>query len=67
MIHKILTLFLNTLTVDENHDPLNKHNLTQPIQIQLSQKQKIFSKFFFAFSKWILILKHFPKKADSHS
>ena len=35
----------NTLTLDDNHYLLNRDNLTQPIQIQLSQKQKTFSEF----------------------
>ena len=47
MIHKILRLFVNTLTVDENHYLLNRDNLTQTIQMQLPEKQKTFSNFFF--------------------
>ena len=40
------TVFVNTLTVnDKNYRP-NRDNLTQPIQIQLSQKQRIFLNFF---------------------
>ena len=62
MIPKILTLFVNTLTVDEKHYLLNRGNLTQTIQIQLSQKQKTFFEFFFAFLKSILNFKHLPKK-----
>ena len=67
MIYKILRLFVNTLTADDKHYLLNRDNLTQPIQIQLSQKQKIFSEFFFPFLKSILNFKHFPKKDDPHS
>ena len=67
MIHKTLRLFVNTLTVDDKHYLLNRDNLTQPIQIQLSQKQKILSQFFFAFFKSILNFKHLPKKDDPHS
>ena len=63
MIHKILRLFVNTLTVDDKHYLLNRDNLTQPIQIQLSQKQKTFSPFFFfAILKFILNFKHLSKK-----
>ena len=40
---------VNTLTVDDKHYVLNRDNLTQPIQIQLSQKQKNFSQFFLHF------------------
>ena len=67
VIHKVLRLFVNTLTVDEHHYLLNRDNLTQPIQIQLSQKQKTFCEFFFAFLKSILNFKHLPKKDDPHS
>ena len=38
MIQKILGLFVNTLTVDDNDYPLNRDNLAQQIQIQLYQK-----------------------------
>ena len=67
MIQKTLRLFANTLTLDDKHYLLNRENLTQPIQIQLSQKQKTFSQFFFAFLKSILNFKHLPKKDDPHS
>ena len=67
MIHKMLRLFASTLIVDDKHYLLNRDNLTQPIQIQLSQKQKILSEFFFAFLKSILNFKHLPKKNDPHS
>ena len=63
----MLRHFVNTLTVDDKHYMLNRDNLTQPIQIQLSQKQKTFSQFFFAFLKSILNYKHLPKKDDPHS
>ena len=70
MIQKILGLFVNTLTVDDKHYFLNREYLTQPNQIQLSQKEKTFSLFFFffffAFLKSLLKYKHFPKKDDPH-
>ena len=47
MINKNLRMFGNTLTVHDKHYLLNRDNLTQPIQIQLSQKKKIFRIFFF--------------------
>ena len=62
MIHKILRLFVNILRVDEKHYLLNKDSLTEPIQIQLSQKQKTFCEFFFAFLKSIINLNIFQKK-----
>ena len=67
MIHKILRLFVNTLTADDKHYMLKRDNLTEPIQIQLSQKQKTFCQFCFAFLKSIANSKHFQKKDDPHS
>ena len=68
MIEKILRLFVNTLTADEKQYLLNRDNLAQLLQMQLSKKQKNFAKFFFfTFLKYILNLKHFPKKGGPHS
>ena len=39
----------------------------EPIQMQLSRKQKTFSEFFAAFLKSSLNFEHFQKKDDSHS
>ena len=50
--HKILTLFANTLIVDDKHYLLNRDNLTQPIQMKLYQKQlKTFAELFFCIFK----------------
>ena len=54
----------NTLTVNDKHNLLNRDNLTQPIDMQLSEKQKTFSRFFFTVLKSILNFKHFPTKDD---
>ena len=62
VIHKILRLLVYTLTVNDKHYSFNRDNLTEPIQIELSRKQKIFSELFFAFLKSILNFKHLPKK-----
>ena len=62
MIHKILRLFIKTLTVDDKYYLFNKENLTQPIQMQLSKAQKKISQIFIAFLKSILNFKHLPKK-----
>ena len=51
VIHKILIVFVNTLTADHKHYLLNRDNLTQPIQMQLYQKQKTFLEFFSWISK----------------
>ena len=45
----------------------NRHNLMQPIHMQLSQKLKIFSEFFDALSKSRLNFEDFQKKDDAHS
>ena len=67
MIQQALRLFVKTLTLDDKHYLFNRDNLTQPIQIQLSQRQKTFPEFFFAFSKSLLNFKHLPKKNDPRS
>ena len=67
MIQKILRLFLNTLTVNDKHYVLNRDNLMQPIQMQLSQKQKTFSEFFFVVLKSIRNFKILTNKNDPRS
>ena len=62
MLWKILRLFVNTLTDDDKYSLLYRDNLTQPIQILLSQKQKTVSEFFSAFLKSTLNSEHFQKK-----
>ena len=62
VIHKILRLFVNTLTVHDKQYLLDTANLTQPIATVLSQKEKTFSEVFFAFLKSILNFKHLPEK-----
>ena len=64
VIHKILRLFANTLTVDEKRYLLTRDNLTQTIQIQLSEKQKTFSEIIFAVLKTLLHFKNLPEKDD---
>ena len=66
-MQKILRLFVNTLTVNDKHYVINRDNLPQPIQMGLSQKQKLFSQFFFAFLKSILNFKRLPTKDDPRS
>ena len=59
---KILGLFVNTLTDDDKQSLLYRDNLTQPIKILLSQKQKTFFQFFSTFLKSTLNFEHFQKK-----
>ena len=63
---QVLGLLVNTLAADEKYPVLNRDNLTIPIQMQLSQKQKTFSQFFAAFLKSTLNFKHFESKDDPH-
>ena len=64
---KFLRLLVKTLTDDEKYSLLYRENLTQPIQILLSQKQKTFSQFFSAFLKSTLNFEHFQQKIHPHS
>ena len=64
---KIWRLFPNTLSADGKYSLFNRDNLTQPIQMQLSRKQKTFSEFFCSFLKSTLNFEHSQKKDDSHS
>ena len=64
---KILRLLVNTLTDDDKYSLLYRDNLTQPIQILLSQKQSTFSLFFSAFLKPTSNFQHFQKNDDPHT
>ena len=59
---KILGLLFITLAADEKYALLKKDNLTIPIQMQLSLKQKNLSQFFAAFLKATLNVKYFEIK-----
>ena len=67
MIRKILRLFVNTLTVNDKHYLLNRDNLTQPIQMQLTENQNTFSQFSFPFLKSLLNFEDLPKKDHPRS
>ena len=63
---QILGLLVNTFPADGKYPGLNRQNLTIPIQMQLSQKQKTFSEFFAAFWKCRLNFEHCEKKYGPH-
>ena len=65
MSRKISRLFINTLSADGKYSLFNRDNLTQPIQMQISRKQKTFSQFLSAFFKSNLNFQHFQKKKVS--
>ena len=54
------------MTADDKYSVLNRDNLTQPIQIQLCQKEKAFSKFVAPFLKARLNFEHLQKKYHPH-
>ena len=64
---KILSLFVKTLTGDEKYCLLYRDNLTEAIQILLSQKEKTFSELLSPFLKFTLNFAHFQKKDDPQS
>ena len=49
----MLRLLVNALTADDKQYLLNKENLIQTIQMQLSQNKKLFMNFFFIFEVYI--------------
>ena len=64
---KILGQFFNPLTADNKYSLLNKDNLKQHLQMQLSQKQKIFSDFSLHFLNVESILNISKKNDKPHS
>ena len=66
VIWKISRLFPNTLNGHGKYSLLNRDKLTQPIQMQLSRKQKTFSQFFSSFFKSSLKFENFFKRVDPH-
>ena len=63
---QILRLFGNTFTADDKYSLLSGDNLRQPIQMQLSQTQNVFSHFFSIVLKFRLNFEYL-KKNDTHS
>ena len=55
---QILRFSFKTLRADEMYPILNRDNLTIPIQMQLSKKQKTFAQFLAQFLKFILNFKY---------
>ena len=66
VIFKMSRLFPNTLSADGKYSLLNRDNLTEAFQMQLSRTQKTFSDFFAPFLKSSLNFEHFQTKDDSH-
>ena len=62
-----LRLFLTTLSADDKNSLISKDKWKETIQLNLSQKPKIFSKNFSVFFESALNFEHFQKKDDPHS
>ena len=67
VICKLSGMFVNILNTDGKYSLLNSDNLRQPIEMQLSQKQKIFSEFVSAVLKVRLDFEDFQKKVAPNS
>ena len=67
VIDKLLRLLVKSFPANDNHYLLKRDNLAQPIQMQLFQKEKIFSQLFFGILKSLLNFKHLSKNDDHHS
>ena len=67
VLSKILGLFVNTLTDDDNYSLLYRDNLPQQIQILLYEKPKTFSRLSSEILKPTLNFEHFQKKDDPYS
>ena len=52
------------MTTDDIYSRRNMLNFTKQLQAPLSQKQKTFSRIFFAFLKFVINLEHFEKKDE---
>ena len=61
MTWEILRLFVNTFTADDKYSLLNRGNLTQHIQLLLSQKEEDFCQLFCAST---LDFEYFRKKVN---
>ena len=62
VLGEILEVLLNILTADGKYRVQGCGNMQLPIQMQLSEKQKIFSEIFIPFLESTSNFKHFEKK-----
>ena len=66
LICQILGLFSKILAVSDKYPVLNRVKLTIPVEMQLSEKQKLFSEVFFSFLSSSLNFDFFERKDDAH-
>ena len=62
--HEMLRLFVQALTADDKYSGSNMQNFHQQFQTPLSQKKKIFPRFFILFLKSTWNLEPFQKKYE---
>ena len=67
VLGEVLVVFVNRLTPDGKYPIQDCETLLLPIQMQLSEKRKIFCEFFVPFLEARLNFKHFEEKDDCHS
>ena len=60
-------LSVNILTADDKYSVLNRENLPQLMEMQLSKNQKAFSKFFVTFLKSRSNFEYFEETSEPHS
>ena len=63
---EIIEWFVNTWTADYKYPVTDSENLSFPMQIQLSSKQKIFAEFFIPFVESPSNFEQSQKKEDRH-
>ena len=63
---EITGLFVNTWTSDYKYPVPDCENLPYVIRVQLSEKQKTFSRFFIPFKESSSNFEYFQKKKDPH-
>ena len=66
VMSEILGLFVITLTADDGYSVRNEENLQQPIRIQSSKKQKVFSDIFVKSLKSTSNFEHLERKDEPH-
>ena len=62
-----MKLFVDTFTANDKYSLLNRDNLWEAIEMQLSQKQKFFAEYFSAVLKSRLNFQPFQRKDELHS
>ena len=67
MLGEIVGVFFKTLTSDGKYPVQGSENLQLPIHMQLSEKQKTFSPFFFPFLDSRSKFEQFERKDHRHS